>query len=227
MLCIEFMRLDDLLSRLSMSEFGGGGKAARVAGQEPVRMHVHLHSLDPVPPGVTNDPWGDMMAAAQNGNGGAYRRLLEEVDVWLRRYFARRLPPPMVEDAAQDTLLALHARRHTYEPSRTAWLSGIARYKGIDSLRARARDHGGAGDEDLLALPGFGDHGIRVTDALLVEQLIGRLKPSQARVIALVKLGGLSIEEASEQTGQSVSLVKVNIHRGLTTLKTFILSEAA
>jgi RNA polymerase sigma-70 factor (ECF subfamily) len=41
------------------------------------------------------------------------------------------------------------------------------------------------------------------------------LKPAQAEVIRLVKLDGLSIEEAAQRTGQSVALVKVNIHRGL------------
>jgi DNA-directed RNA polymerase specialized sigma24 family protein len=41
------------------------------------------------------------------------------------------------------------------------------------------------------------------------------LNPAQAEVIRLVKLKGASIQEASDATGQSTSLVKVNIHRGL------------
>ena len=92
-----------------------------------VQKHPRPQSLSTV---AADDPWGDLMAAAQRGNGGAYTRLLTEVDVWLRRYYARRLPPSMVEDAAQDTLLTLHTRRHTYEPGRPfkAWLAGIARY---------------------------------------------------------------------------------------------------
>ena len=53
---------------------------------------------------MTENDWGGLMLAAQAGNGGAYRRLLEELGTWLRRYYARRLPPSMVEDAAQDTL---------------------------------------------------------------------------------------------------------------------------
>ena len=44
---------------------------------------------------------------------------------------------------------------------------------------------------------------------------MNRLKPAQAEVIRLVKLRGLSIEEAAVRTGQTISLVKVNIHRGL------------
>jgi len=38
--------------------------------------------------------------------------------------YARRLPPAMVDDAIQDTLIAVHEKRHTYDPHRPfgAWL---------------------------------------------------------------------------------------------------------
>ena len=48
-----------------------------------------------------------------------------------------------------------------------------------------------------------------------MDDLLGQLKPAQARVIRLVKLQGVSIKGASDATGQSAALVKVNIHRGL------------
>jgi hypothetical protein len=51
--------------------------------------------------------------------------------------------------------------------------------------------------------------------AIVVEALLGRLKPAQAHVIRLVKLQGVSIKGAAGATGQSAALVKVNIHRGL------------
>jgi RNA polymerase sigma-70 factor (ECF subfamily) len=59
------------------------------------------------------------------------------------------------------------------------------------------------------------DHGDAVQDARSLELLLAKLKPAQAEVIRLVKLQGLSLEEAASRTGQTVSLVKVNIHRGL------------
>jgi len=159
------------------------------------------------------DAWGEWMAAAQRGEAAPYRRLLAELRPWLLRYFARRLPPSAVEDAVQDTLIAVHAKRHTYEPGRPfgAWLAGIARYKWIDRLRSASRH---AADElrDDLSVP---DHESAVTSASVLARLLTSLKPAQAEVIRLVKLDGLSIEEASVRTGQSVSLVKVNIHRGL------------
>ncbi len=183
----------------------------------------------PVAPVMAQDPWGDLMAAAQLGNAGAYARLLTEVDGWLRRYYARRLPPSMVEDAAQDTLLTLHIRRHTYEPGRPfkAWLAGIARYKWIDRLRALDRDPVGPCAEGVSEDIAIDDHGPAIMSALLLRELLNQLKPAQSEVIRLVKLEGLSIEEASERTGQSTSLVKVNLHRGLARLSDMVAAEAA
>jgi RNA polymerase sigma-70 factor (ECF subfamily) len=157
--------------------------------------------------------WAAMMAAGQRGEAAPYRRLLGELRPWLLRYFARRLPPAAVEDAVQDTLIAIHSKRHTFEPGRPfgPWLAGIARYKWIDALRSASRH---AADE-LPETLSVGGHESAVTSALALETLMATLKPAQADVIRLVKLNGLSIEEAAAQTGQSASLVKVNIHRGL------------
>jgi len=60
-----------------------------------------------------------------------------------------------------------------------------------------------------------GDHGAMIRAGILLEMLLAEAKPAQAQVIRLVKLRGASIEEASHMTGQSPSLVKVGIHRGL------------
>ena len=159
------------------------------------------------------DGWAALMAASQRGESAPYRRLLGELRPWLIRYFARRLPPSSVDDAVQETLIAIHAKRHTFEPDRPfePWLAGIARYKWIDRLRSAGRH---AADElpDSLSSP---DHESAVTSAIALRGLMAVLKPAQADVIRLVKLDGLSIEEASARTGQSPALVKVNIHRGL------------
>ncbi len=162
---------------------------------------------------MADSGWGALMAAAQAGDAGAYNRLLVDIRAWLRRYYARRLPPSMIEDAVQDTLMALHEKRHTYDPARPfePWLAAIARHKWIDRLRAMKS----AATESLSEDIPVADHGAAVTSAWSLERLLRELKPAQSEAIRLVKLQGLSIEEASSVTGQSVSLVKVNIHRGL------------
>jgi RNA polymerase sigma factor (sigma-70 family) len=174
----------------------------------------------PVGAGMTDSDWSVLMAAAQAGNAALYHRLLREVGEWLRRYFARRLPPAMVGDAVQDTLLAIHEKRHTYDPSRPfePWLAAIARYKWIDRLRAMKSTTTEAVTDDIAIT----DHGDAVVSAWSLERLLRELKPAQSDVIRLVKLQGLSIEEAAARTGQSISLVKVNIHRGLGRLTSIV-----
>jgi RNA polymerase sigma-70 factor (ECF subfamily) len=163
----------------------------------------------------SDDPngWAAMMIAAQRGEAAPYRRLLSELRPWLVRYFARRLPPAWVDDAVQDALVAIHTKRHTFDPDRPfrPWLAGIARYKWIDRLRSAAR-HAAGELPDTLSTP---DHESAVTSALALRGLLATLKPAQAEVIRLVKLDGFSIEDAAARTGQSPALVKVNIHRGL------------
>ncbi|MFZ5748714.1 MAG: sigma-70 family RNA polymerase sigma factor [Pseudomonadota bacterium] len=160
------------------------------------------------------------MAAAQGGHGGAYRRLLDELRQWLQRYYARRLPPGMVDDAVQDTLIAIHDKRHTYDPDRPfrPWLAAVARYKWIDRLRAMSRSATEMLPDDLSVE----SHESAATSAALLGQLLAHLKPSQAEAIRLVKIEGYSVEEASARTGQSGSLIKVNIHRGLARLAAMV-----
>jgi RNA polymerase sigma-70 factor (ECF subfamily) len=171
-----------------------------------------------------NRAWDASMAAAQGGDASAYHRLLSEVAVWLRRYYARRLPPAMIDDAVQDTLIAVHEKRHTYDPSRPfgAWLAAIARYKWIDALRSLKAKPTEVLNDDI-PVTGYEE---AITSTWSLERLLATLKPAQSQVIRLVKLQGLSIEEASKATGQSATLVKVNIHRGLKRLASVLRIES-
>ena len=164
----------------------------------------------------TPDVWARLMIAAQAGDKAAYRLLLDELQVWLRRYFNRRLPPDVVDDAVQDALVAVHTKRHTWDPARPfgPWLAGIARYKWIDRLR-NLTAHRTEVLHDGLSVD---DHSNGVVSAQVLGSLLATLKPAQADAIRLVRLEGRSIKDAAALTGQSESLVKVNIHRGLTRL---------
>ena len=180
--------------------------------------------MDPIVNAMASDApgqnWDRLMAAAQVGDANAYRTLLSELAPWLRRYYARRLPATMTEDAVQDVLLAVHEKRHTYNPARPLgpWLAAIARYKWIDRLRSLRAEAAEPLDENI----GVPDHEAGVIAGSTFQQLLAELKPPQAEAIRLVKLEGYSVEEASRATGQSVSLVKVNIHRGIKRLANII-----
>src|SRR5580704_3255032 len=77
------------------------------------------------------------MLASLAGDAAAYRALLKALGTHLRAFFARRLGGVDAEDLVQETLLAMHTRRATYDTSQplTAWVYAIARYKLIDYFR--------------------------------------------------------------------------------------------
>jgi RNA polymerase sigma-70 factor (ECF subfamily) len=170
--------------------------------------------------GMVVSDWSALMAAAQSGDAVAYHRLLTEAGARLYRHYGRRLPPGAVDDAVQDTFLAIHQKRHAYDSARPfePWLMAVARHKWIDRLRAMRSTPTEALREDIPVA----DHGDAVTSAWTLEGLLRELKPAQSTVIRLVKLQGHSIEEAAARTGQSASLVKMDVHRGLGRLASII-----
>ena len=88
--------------------------------------------------------------AAQAGDEAAYRKSLELMSQRLRAYFRRRMSdaPHDLEDLVQESLLAIHLKRETYDTSQsfTPWAFAIARHKLIDWFRR----HGG-GDRAMQA----------------------------------------------------------------------------
>jgi RNA polymerase sigma factor (sigma-70 family) len=168
--------------------------------------------------------WEYLMSAAQAGDSSAYRRLLGEVRRWLVYFYAQRLPPGHVEDAVQEALIAVHDKRHTYDPRRPfkPWLTAIARHKWIDRLRSIGRDRSVELSPELAAADQTG----AMISASVLEELMTRLKPAQQAAIRLVKLEGFSVEEAAARTGQSPSLIKVNIHRGIARLAAMVQEQA-
>ncbi len=64
-----------------------------------------------------------------------------------------------------------------------------------------------------------------MVSATVLEALLAQLKPAQSAAIRLVKIHGLSVEEAAATTGQSPSLIKVNIHRGLAKLTAIVQTQ--
>ncbi|MGC6399900.1 sigma-70 family RNA polymerase sigma factor [Sphingomonas sp. FW199] len=164
-----------------------------------------------------------LMALAQGGDKAAYRDVLMASRKWLERYFARRIAPGLLDDLVQETLMSVHRKRATYDPARPylPWLAAIARYRWVDQLRRSYR----ADETELPADLSVADHEAAVMAAIGIDRMLAMLPPGQALAIRLVKIDGLSVAEAAKQAGQSVPLVKVNIHRGLKRLATLIESE--
>ena len=156
---------------------------------------------------------------AQDGDEGAYRQCLTLLSSRLRAYLRRRLTaqPDEVEDLVQETLLALHLQRGTYDSSLpvSAWAVAIARHKLIDAWRRRGRRdalHDAFEDVDEALLASEPDDGGAKRD---LGVLLSDLPEAQRQAIVLTKLEGLSVAEAAASTGASKSAIKVQVHRGL------------
>jgi RNA polymerase sigma-70 factor (ECF subfamily) len=160
------------------------------------------------------------------GHKECYLSFLRELSAYLRRFFARRLThfPDEVEDMVQETLLAVHNKRHTYDISipLTAWVHAIAKYKLVDFLRAHGRQAALTDpldeDSDVFASKQTEALEARIDVRDLLEQL-----PDRYRLPILhVKLLGLSVAATARLTGMSESSVKIGVHRGLKALMTKI-----
>ena len=159
---------------------------------------------------------------ALGGDAQAYHGFLKALSAHLRAYFRKRLfqRPDDVEDLVQETLLAVHNQRHTYQTDQplTAWVHAIARYKLVDLLRARASREALTDPlDDALDLFTSSDADAAVARRDL-HQLLDSLPDRQRLPIVYVKLEGLSVVEAAQRTGMSESAIKVGVHRGLKAL---------
>jgi RNA polymerase sigma-70 factor (ECF subfamily) len=171
-----------------------------------------------------------LLLQALSGDGAAYQTFLRELAVLLRGFLRKRLAalPDDVEDLVQETLLAVHNQRHTYDAAQpvTAWLHAIARYKLVDLLRRRSR-HEALNDplDDELAVFGRADHEEADARRDLIK-LLTRLPDRHRLPIIYTKIEGLSVQEAAQRCGMSVAAVKIGVHRGLKALAALVRKTA-
>jgi RNA polymerase sigma-70 factor (ECF subfamily) len=171
---------------------------------------------------LIEDRLRSLMLESLAGDAAAYRVFLDELTARLRFYLRRRLGglPDEVEDLLQELLLAVHNKRHTYDPRQplTAWVHAIARYKLVDLLRRRSRS-------DVLTDPLDEEDQVFATPAndaaeaqYDVAKLLRGLPDRQRLPILYVKIEGATVTDTAVRTGMSESAVKVGIHRGLKVL---------
>lgn len=157
-----------------------------------------------------------LMLAGLAGNAAAHEQLLQASAQRLRRYLVHRLgvDDPELEDLVQETLVAIHQRRESYDRALpfTSWLHAIARHKLIDHFRRR-------GIRREIPLENVEETAADQLDACLaaadVERLLKELPDKHQKSIRLTRIEGHSIAEAAAMTGQSPSGVKIGVHRGI------------
>jgi len=163
------------------------------------------------------------MRAAIAGDQAAYRRLLAEIGrlarAMARSAFSRaRLGDADVEDVVQETLLAVHNKRHTWDggPRVAPWVGAIARHKIIDAMRRRgARRAEPIEDfEAVLAAP-EGEDPHAFSD---VERLLTKLPQRSQDIVRSISMNGQSIAETAKRLTMTEVAVRVALHRALKSL---------
>lgn len=172
-----------------------------------------------------------LMLASLDGNAASHRLLLDRLSRRLRAYYKAKLfavggGTVEAEDLVQEAILAIHLKRHTYDPQEplTPWVHAIARYKLIDFLRRNRASLAEVpidGADELMAHDDDAD----AESSYDIRRLMQRLPEGMRCAIEAVKLDGLSVAEAARRCGLSESGVKVNIHRGLKALAALIARE--
>ena len=173
-----------------------------------------------------------LMLASLDGDAASHRALLERLSRRLRAYYKGKLAnigrgAAEAEDLVQEAILAIHSKRHTYNPAEplTPWVHAIARYKLIDFLRRTRTSLADVPIDQADQIMAY-DDSVGAESTYDVRRLMARLPKNMRCAIEAVKLDGQSIAEAADRCGISESAVKVNIHRGLKALAALIAREA-
>ncbi len=174
-----------------------------------------------------------LMLASLNGDSVAHRTLLDRLSRLLRGYYKGKLArigrsASEAEDLMQDALMAIHTRRHTYDPDEPLmpWVHAVARYKLIDHLRRTKASIADVPIDHAAEIVATDDHAGAESKHDL-HRLLGRLPEKMRRAIQYVKLDGLSVSEAAYRCKMSEAAIKVSVHRGMRALSAMIASERA
>ena len=170
-----------------------------------------------------------LMRQSQSGDTNAYGELLMRIKDLMEPFVANILKrshcyrSEVCDEICQEILLNIHAHRANYDPKQyfLPWLYSIGRYKTIDFLRKNKKD------TKLVAISEELDHLIfedapTVGSESDIQTLGAKLPEKQWRVLQMMKLENLSIQEISEKTGFSPSDVKVTVHRAIKKLKELV-----
>ena len=151
-----------------------------------------------------------------------------EIEARLRPFLARRLAATDVDDVLQDVAVRIQRGLAGIRDDQrfTAWLFQVARSAIAEHGRARVRhplpavaeppeaaddrDHADHGDDDREAARAL---------AACVAPFVAHLPEPQRHALTLVELEGLTIREAADLAGISVSGMKSRVQRGRSQLR--------
>ena len=158
------------------------------------------------------------MVEGLEGSAASQAALLRALAPLLRGFYRRRVGDgDAIEDLVQETLIAIHTRRMSYdrEQSFSPWLFAVARYKMIDHFRQMRQTCPIEDVADAMFSEGFEDEANARMD---INRLLGTLPAKQAGAIRQTRIEGHSVADVARGAGIGESDVKVSVHRGLKAL---------
>ncbi|WP_217572718.1 sigma-70 family RNA polymerase sigma factor [Mesorhizobium sp. GbtcB19] len=157
-----------------------------------------------------------LLRAAIAGDERAYADFLHRVAALVRGFARRKIVQGGVdpEDVVQETLLAIHVKRHTWRPDAPVlpWVYAIARFKLIDAFRRRGRRIEVEIDEIAET---FAEPAAETVSERDINRALEGLPPTQRSVVSSISVDGHSIGETAAKLGVSETAVRVSLHRGL------------
>ena len=164
-----------------------------------------------------------LMRLAQAGDQAAYASLLVLLTSATRQFARARLGAvPWIDDVVQETLLAVHRARQTYDPGRpfAPWFYAVASSRMIDVIRRERRVTSRELPGDVLPESMVEEtSGRDDIDVEAIHAAVASLPERQREVIEALKFRDQSVREVAGRLSMSESAVKVTAHRGYQALK--------
>jgi RNA polymerase sigma-70 factor (ECF subfamily) len=167
--------------------------------------------------------WAVAMRAALGGDQAVYERLLRDLAAALGPRIRQRchhlgVAPAESEDILQETLLAVHLKRHTWKTDQPIgpWLRAIAHNKLIDAMRRRGRRVHLPIEDFADILPAEPER--PGTDSQEVTKHLAQLPERQQAVLQAIAVDGASIGETAQRMKMTPGAVRVALHRGFASL---------
>jgi RNA polymerase sigma-70 factor (ECF subfamily) len=169
-------------------------------------------------PARLNEGWlRELMVRYQRGDPAAVEILVANLSPALLRFcWGAGMSRSDAEDLLQDCWLRIHRARHTYLSSEPLlpWIFAVARHTRLDAYRRRRRLGSrevlfAEGPEPAAAMPPEND----------IMDLVNRLPDGQREVIVMLKVLGMSLEEAAAATSSTAGAIKQKAHRAYAALR--------
>jgi RNA polymerase sigma factor (sigma-70 family) len=168
------------------------------------------------------------MKAAQGGDRGAYENLIRASIPFIKMVARKQgVPPDLMDDVVQETLLTVHRIRQTYDSIRpfAAWLRTIAQRRAIDIMRSRGRTSSREVYEPLAFENHSDPMGTPEDQAnqsdcrSLLGAAVASLPARQREAVEQLALKGRSLVDAAVAIGLTPGALKVNFHRAVSNLR--------